>query len=467
MADKYNLFTESELTKEACAKLIEFYESYQEKNWNLFLSLREEWATLHPELPLSDALCANINTITGEFRPVKEQRIWCWGDGRALGIWGYSLLCDLVPDKTVTLRNGKSVNMKDALKSYCDDILAGSIKRYELNKGTIPVAASPATGLADDHPWNPETGIGIKTFSNLFTVTGWVLYGIYTDNSTIVDKGIKEFDSVLKSFETFTFHTGASMLSPAFRVHGPRMIALGVAGEILKGLDSVEKKGISKWSGIKNDIIVKAIKLLEYILDGNYRQDPISFWERSNPDGTPMTIDGITTVDPGHASEFSGFLAEVIPYLPAEWGSSKWNREKALKAALYCHLFAGRVGFSPKGVMYKAVDLYTEKPLPDGQAIGANGRLTAPWWNVREHCASALRLYTLTRDNRLIESFRKAQHASYTAYPNPIIMDQMIQTIDPETLEPVDIAPATGNLDPMHDPRARIREIENLKILLS
>jgi len=46
-------------------------------------------------------------------------------------------------------------------------------------------------------------------------------------------------------------------------------------------------------------------------------------------------------------------------------------------------------------------------------------------------------------------------------------MDPMIQTVDPDTLEALDIAPATGNLDPMHDPHARIRETENLEILMN
>ena len=42
----------------------------------------------------------------------------------------------------------------------------------------------------------------------------------------------------------------------------------------------------------------------------------------------------------------------------------------------------------------------------------------------------------------------------------------MIQTVDPFSLEPLDIQPATGNLDPMHDPPARLREIECLEQLL-
>ena len=89
----------------------------------------------------------------------------------------------------------------------------------------------------------------------------------------------------------------------------------------------------------------------------------------------------------------------------------------------------------------------------------------APWWNVRELCAAGLRLYTLTRDERIIPSYRKAQNVSYLVYPNKRIGGQMIQMVDPFSLEPLDVAPATGNLDPMHDPRARIREIENLELL--
>jgi hypothetical protein len=464
--NELSLFTEPTFTEESCRKLIDFYTKYQSKNWLLFLSLREEWAQKHPELPMRDALCANINTITGDFRPLNEQRIWCWGDGRALGIWSYALICDLVPNTNAILSTSKKVNMLSSLRTYCNDIFNGTVKRYDLNNGTMPVAANPQTGLSDNHPWNPKSGNNIKTFSNLFTVTGWVLYGMLIDNDAIVNKGLVEFDAVLKSFDENNFDTGGGLLNHSVRVQGPRMIALGVAGEILKGIDVIERGGINKWSSLKLPMINKAIKLLEYILSSNYRNKPVAFWERSNSDGTPLKSDGIITVDPGHSTEFSGFLAELIPFLPEDWRSPNWNRSSALEAALNCHLFAARVGFSPKDVMYKAIDLETEKPLPDKQAIDANGRLTAPWWNVREHCASALRLYTLTKDERLIESYRKAQHASYLAYPNARIMDQMIQTVDPETLEPLDIAPATGNLDPMHDSRSRIREIENLKLLM-
>ena len=109
------------------------------------------------------------------------------------------------------------------------------------------------------------------------------------------------------------------------------------------------------------------------------------------------------------------------------------------------------------------LSLETREVLPDYQA--GSSEPTAPWWNVREHSAASLKLFTQTGDSRLPETYRRAQNASYLHYPNVRIGGQMIQTIHPYTLEPLDIPPATGNLDPMHDPRARIREIECLETI--
>jgi hypothetical protein len=156
-------------------------------------------------------------------------------------------------------------------------------------------------------------------------------------------------------------------------------------------------------------------------------------------------------------------LAELFPFLPEEWSGGRWSRAKVLQAALNIALFAAQIGFSERGVLFKYVDLNTGQPLPDVQA-GVDYP-TAPWWNVRELCAAALRLYTLTQEERLLPAYRRAQNASYLVYPNKRIGGQMIQMVDPFTLKPLDVAPATGNLDPMHDPRARMREIENLERL--
>jgi len=70
--DQVVLFNDATFTPASCQKLLDFYRGFQEKNWTLFLSLRSAWAKAHPDLPLSDALCANIHPITGDFRPLPE-----------------------------------------------------------------------------------------------------------------------------------------------------------------------------------------------------------------------------------------------------------------------------------------------------------------------------------------------------------------------------------------------------------
>ena len=156
-----------------------------------------------------------------------------------------------------------------------------------------------------------------------------------------------------------------------------------------------------------------------------------------------------------------------MPFLPEQWGDAEWNRDQVLRAALAIHLFADRIGFFDSLVMPKFVDLSTGAMLPDIQAIPDGSTPTAPWFSVREHSAAALRLYTLTGDERLLSSYQKAQNASYLHYPNKRIGGQMVQTLHPLTLEALDIAPATGNLDPMHDGRSRVREMENLERILA
>jgi mannose/cellobiose epimerase-like protein (N-acyl-D-glucosamine 2-epimerase family) len=243
------------------------------------------------------------------------------------------------------------------------------------------------------------------------------------------------------------------------------MILLGVLGEVLKSISALEKRGITAYADLREMLIQRSLPFIEHILDNHYDADRPAFWEISDMDGQPHVDEGSRiTVDPGHSAECAGFLAELVPFLPEEWQSARWSKRRVTEAALNILLFAGDIGFSAKGVLFKFVDLKTGEPLPDVQA-GVDYP-TAPWWNVRELCAAALRLYTLTKDERIIPVYLKGQNASYLFYPNKNIGGQMIQMVDPLTLDPLDVAPATGNLDPMHDPRARIREMENLEMLI-
>jgi hypothetical protein len=458
---------EPRLDSATCKKLLGFYYNYHEKNLQFFLKLRTLWHKQNPGR-FFPGLCANINSITGEFRPAQEQFVWSWGDGRGLGIWSSFLLAGRVPDKSVSLDLGegdiRNVNLKAALADYCDILYKSLYERSRRYGGFIPFIADIDTNRAVDDPRNPKMNPGEFSMSNLFSVNGFIQYGLLRRDSTILAFGMEMLDHMVKAIQSDNLVTEIGARSKDVSMHGSRMIALGVIGEVLKSLEVLERRGDTAFSSHKPRLIALTLPFIEFILTRHFQPDPPGFWEKNDLSGRPKPEpSGAVQVDPGHASEFSGFLAELVPFLPESWGHAKWNRKSCLEAALAIHLFAEQIGFSPKGVMFKAVDLNSGDPLPDTQTPQANGKPTAPWWNVREHCASALKLYTLTKDARLPASYQRAQNASYLYYPNKRIGGQMIQMVDPFTLEALDMAPATGNLDPMHDPRARMREIENLE----
>jgi hypothetical protein len=457
------LLKDDALTPDVCRSLLDFYYRYHEQNLVYFCEIRTRW---HKENPgqFFKGLCANVNPLTGAFRPPAEQKIWGWGDSRALGIWSVFLIDDRVPDKQVTLDVGggeiRRVNLKQSISEYCDILYEGMTERYEKNHHRIPFTADIESGLADDHPRNQSVG----GYSNTFAINGFIQYGMLRNNQDAIGLGLRLLDEAYAAVGSGPFDGRSETLETRTESHGPRMILLGVLGEVLKSISVLEKQGIRRYSDLEQTLVPKSLPLIEHILDHHYDGGRPAFWEISDIEGHPYVDEkGQIAVDPGHTVECAGFLAELIPFLPQQWPGARWSKAKVLQAALNIFTFAAGIGFSDQGVLFKYVDLNTGQPLPDVQA-GVEFP-TAPWWNVRELCAAALRLYTLTREERIIPAYRKAQNASYLVYPNQKIGGQMIQMVDPFTLEPLDVAPATGNLDPMHDPRARIREIENLERL--
>ncbi len=450
------LFEGAGFSAEECSRLLRFYRSYQERNLAYFVSLRRLWTDRHRGQRFP-GLCANVHPLTGELRPDAEQRLWGWGDTRALATWCSFLAADRVPAKQVTLEGGGTVDLREALSRYADLLWEALAERYRLN-GRIPFTADLRTNLADDHPANRASPEG-PDITSMFAANAFVQYGLWRGDAEALALGTDLLEKQLRAV------AGASLQRRPGQTHGPWMILLGVIVEIRRNPAAAR---------LGESLAGAAMPLVDHILADHYREDGrevgapgrgAAFWERSDGAGGPAADpSGSVVVDPGHATELSGFLAELTRFLEAE------ARGRVLAAALNIHLFADRIGFTPAGAMSKLVELSTGRFLPDTQAAAASqgpARPTAPWWNVREHSAAALRLYTLTRDERLVESYRRAQRASYLFYPSLRIGGQMIQTIDPFTLEPLDIAPATGNLDPMHDARSRVREIECLEELLA
>ena len=459
LASEITLFEEATLDAAAASRLLEFYRGYHQDNLGLFLALRRRWHDLHPGRRFG-GLCANVHPLTGLLRPESEQFLWGWGDGRALSVWCSFFNLDRVPDATVavTLADGWDcrVDLRPELAQYVAEIHAGLTRRIAAHGGRIPFQAHPETGSPVAQEALPGGGAGSFDFSNLFGAAGFLQFGLWQEDQGAVAAGL----DLLQRCRADTLAVDAA--SPGVTRHGPRMIALGVIGEVLKSLNA--RKAAQATDHLRAEVTDMAPDFVRFILDHHYRPQPAAFWEVGDGNGAPLTeVDGGVVIDPGHATECAGFLAELVPFLRVDHPELA---EETLSAALAIHLFADRIGFLPSGLMTKFADLESGQPRPDTQALAAAGRITAPWWNVREHCAAALRLYTLTRDARLIESYRRAQHASYRFYPNRLLHRQMIQMIDGRSGEPLDVPPATGNLDPMHDPRARVREMEYLEQLL-
>ena len=461
--DAIVLLEQPELSKPTCRKLLNFFQSFHQSNLVFFLTIRENWLRSHPGRTFP-GLCANVNPISGQQRPDSEQRLWGWGDGRALGTWSSFLSNGRVPDHEVTLLlsdgHRMSVNLKAALRAYVDLIHDGLMERLRLNDDRVPFAAFVETSLADRNPRFAYWDRGKIDFCSIFASNGFIQYGLLAGDPTSLDLGVAMLEDQARQI------TAADAGSET-RTHGPRMIVLGAIGEVLKTMQARPEDPAFDLDALRGGLIQIALPFIEAILEKNYREEPPGFWEYSDIEGNPASDrNGHVLVDPGHATECAGFLAELVPFLPARWGDSGWNRDRVLQAALDIHLFAERIGFTDAGVMTKFADLSSGEVLPDIQAVPDGSTPTAPWFSVREHSASALRLYTLTGDTRLLRSYQKAQNASYLHYPNKRIGGQMVQTLHPLTLEALDIAPATGNLDPMHDGRSRVREMENLERLL-
>jgi hypothetical protein len=455
------LLRKEELAAAACRRLLRFYRAYQEKNLTYFLALRRAWQRANGGRSFP-GLCANINPITGEFRAATRQRLWGWGDARALSTWSAFMNRGRVAEKKVVLRwrEGlkETVDMRSSLEDYIDEIYRCLLIRIELNGGTLPFAAFVDTQLADGS--RRLGGESPMELSDVFAAGGFLQYGLLRVSGEAIRRGLDLMDRGVQSFRQAISRADSELTPPAIP-----MIILGFAAEVLK---SLRDAGIPDLPELASGVLMeKILPLVDHLLDFHYSGDPPAYRERVDIQRRPIPdASGHLVVDPGHATELAGFLAELAPFLPETWGSSRWNRERVLEAAVKLHLFADALGFTPAGVMCKYVDFNTGQPLPDTQAPEAEGRLTAPWWNVREHAAGALRLFVLTGRRELLGSYKRAQNASYLHYPNRNIGGQMIQTVDPITLEPLDIAPATENLDPMHDPLARLREIESLEELL-
>jgi hypothetical protein len=245
------------------------------------------------------------------------------------------------------------------------------------------------------------------------------------------------------------------------------MVSAGALVDILKTIDLLEAEGEARYTDLRERLVATGRWALDLFLGYSWNPHTQTFAEYLDPiTRTPYRNErGHVLCDPGHTAEGVGFFAEFLRWLPEEDQTSfRFGRDNSLPILIDILRFVDRHGYSGRGVMYKHIDTLTLKGVPD--VVRDNESFTtAPWWNVRETAAAASKLYALTGEAELWQIYARAFNAAYENYTNANIGGLFLQTLDAETLAPLPIAPATGNLDPMHSPRAREREIEALESL--
>ncbi len=468
--DEIVLLDEAGLTAQTCRRVLDFNRAYQQRELRQFLKMKYDWEESHPG-KMFPGLCAEVDSITGLMRPLVEQRAWTWGDARALGLWAAFLIKGRIDGERHSVRTASgrthTVNLKTEYEAYCDRLYTCLVGRYEACGGSFPFVVDVETNCPSNDARNHIARPHEASASEIFCLNAMVQYAMLRHDNRALDIGLALLDRCCAVARTGAW---CPPPRPGHRSQGYPMVTVGAIVDILKTIHTLESRGNAAYSHLKPILTERAREIIDDILTNHYDPATHKFWEENGPDGKAFINEkGQHICDPGHTAEACGFFAELCGMVAedapgARW---RWSRTGILSAILEMNHLVTTCGYSERGAMFKNIDLRTGHGVPDVSGGGAAaGRATAPWWNVREHAAASIRLYVLTDDERCLEGYRKAFNATYLHYPNQRIGGLMVQTLDPYTLEPLDVHPATGNLDAMHTGRSREREIEALEALL-
>ena len=465
-----SLFLENaEFSEVLRQQLLTFNRNYQLRGLRYFAALKLQWERRYPG-KYFPGLCAEVDSITGEMRPLEAQRAWGWGDTRALGIWCYFLQKGRIPDREEVVPTGDgnvTVNLREFYADYCEHIYRCLRERMDASEGCIPFLADVTTNRASDDPRNLKPGPGELIGTHIFAINAFYQYGMWTGDGDALDLADRFRVACFGAAHENRFVNHVTGKRTVHHTHGLMMVGTGALVDALKTIDLLESRGDTSYRHLKQNLVATGRWALDVFCGYHWNAHSKQFSEYLDPiTRTPYRdAKGRAVCDPGHTAEGVGFFAEYLRWLPEDDRSAfRFNKHNTLDVLRDILLFVHAHGYSEVGVMFKNIDLDTLTGIPESIRADVNAT-TAPWWNVRECCAAAIKLYQLTGDDRMWEVYRKAFDATYRHYPNQRIGGLMVQNLDAHTLEPLPIFPATGNLDPMHSPRAREREIEALESL--
>jgi len=462
------LIPDSSLTREVKERLLAYNREYQMKGFRYFAYLKLKWEKENPGKSFP-GLCAEVDSITGRMRPLPEQRAWSWGDTRALGIWCYFLQKGRIPDRNETIEvDGEpvTINLREFYSRYCDHLYACVAERLETCGGKIPFLVDIETNRASDDPRNLRPREHEYIGTHIFAINAFFQYGIWKRDEAAIETGWKILEETFRAAHENRFVNHLTRKAMYQHTHSTMMVSCGALVDTLKTIDLLEQRGDTSFSHMKQRLVEAGRWAMDMFLGYHWNPRTGIFSEYLHPvHKTPYEDEkGRIICDPGHAAEGVGFFAEYHRWLPDEDSTSfRYRKENTLPVLCDILRFVDAHGYSPKGVMFKNIDLKTLDGIPDVTTESGGSYRTAPWWNVRECAAAAIRLYALTGEQDMWRIYTRAFNACYANYPNANIGGLMVQTLDADTLAPLPFHPATGNLDPMHSPRAREREIEALE----
>jgi len=452
------ILKEAKLDRQVLQELIAFNRKYQDRILRYFAEMKIDFEKSHPGVKYP-GLFAEVDSISGKMRPTEDQKVWSWGDCRGLGIWSYLIAKGVIPDEETEIY-GRKLNLRNFFSEYCDFIYLCLKERYELNGGRIPFIVDVLTNKASNDPANVPCAPGECEPTHVFAADGFMQYGIMKGNKDSLELGLKFLDESIVCGMNFRNVDHITKKRNPYNGHGFIMVTLGA---IIDTLKCMEYRGASAVvaPGLKEKLLRQGFMISEFILHNFCNPETGHFWEYNCKEGNPyITPEGYLISDPGHVSEACGFIAEL------ETMSDEFKFKFSSNLVKIMRSISDK-GYSKAGIMFKNIDLLTGAGLYDKADAKGRKHRTSPWWNVRECCAATMKLFEITGDNSCLEMYRKAQNATYLNFPNEKIGGLMVQTLDADTLKPLPFFPATGNLDPMHDTRAREREIEAMERLLA
>jgi hypothetical protein len=247
---------------------------------------------------------------------------------------------------------------------------------------------------------------GIATYSDIFVRKGLIAAAKAFAPERLHEQ-VAAFLSLVDDVENARFQMdekariGATPLAEDALHYGPRMILMG-AGGLLREV------------GAADEARALASRLAQYVLDRHV-----------GPSGLAADRIGGDACNPGHAIEFVGFACEA--YADDMDDATAQRLERMLDAS-----FA--LGFSGAGIRL-SLSIATRAPLQPQM----------PWWSLPEAIRSAALIHRRTGSKRALEILRAADAAFFSHYwrGDPPVAYQMR-----DNAGPLDVAPATPDLDP-------------------